>query len=301
MLRMSSSMKIELLYFQGCPNLEAARGALRQALAAERVDAGVVEIDLEAADSPEWARGWGSPTILIDGNELTGATPSSGATCRLYEAGAPTVDEIRAGVRAARRRAAETSGRATLSMVGAVTAALAASACCLVPAALAAVGLSGAGFGAALAPYRIYFLIGTGVALAVAFWLVYRKRKDACGCAIPRARRVTRIALWGTTVVAVALMAHPLLADGSAQAGDKSEPARATLRLNVRGMDCRECTATIASRIKKVEGVVSASVDYESGIAVVRHDGRAGLDAAAIAAVKDAGFTATVHRDPPAP
>ena len=57
-------------------------------------------------------------------------------------------------------------------------------------------------------------------------------------------------------------------------------------------MDCAECTGTIAKRIKQVPGVVSASVDFDSGIAVVRYDGRAGMEQAAIAAVKKAGFHA---------
>jgi copper chaperone CopZ len=59
-------------------------------------------------------------------------------------------------------------------------------------------------------------------------------------------------------------------------------------------MDCRECTSTIANRIKKVGGVVSAVVDYDLGTAVVRHDGRSGIVKSVVAAVSDAGFTATV-------
>ena len=53
------------------------------------------------------------------------------------------------------------SRRVALPMIGAVTAAIAASACCLVPAALAVLGMSGAGFAARFAPYRTYFLIAT--------------------------------------------------------------------------------------------------------------------------------------------
>jgi copper chaperone CopZ len=285
-------MKIQLLYFNGCPNLEPARAALREAVAAERLDASIDEIDVEANDAPEWARGWGSPTILIDGKELTGATRSTGSSCRLYRGGAPTVDEIRARLTAARRDAVSSSGRATLSMLGAITAALAASACCLVPAVLAVVGLSGAGFGAALAPYRMYFLLATGVALGVGFWLVYRRQKDACGCEAPRGRRAARIALWITAAITALVAAYPLLGDGSATAGAADAPAAATLRLKVSGMDCADCTETIAKRLKKVPGVVSASVDFDSGIAIVRYDGRDGMTAASIEAVRDAGYSA---------
>ncbi|KAB2911534.1 MAG: hypothetical protein F9K40_00625 [Kofleriaceae bacterium] len=285
-------MKIQLLYFEGCPNLEPARAALRDAMAAEKVDQAVEEIDVESPDAPESLRGWGSPTILVDGKDITGAARATGSSCRLYASGAPSVDEIRARLAAARRAPASSSGRATLSMLGAITAAIAASACCLVPAVLAIVGLSGAGFGAALAPYRIYFLAATGVALGVGFWLAYRRQKDACGCSVPRGRRATRIALWLTAALTVALAAYPLLGDGNASAGSAEAPAKATLHLKVRGMDCADCTTTIAKGLKKVPGVVSATVDFDSGLAVVRYDGRDGMLDAAIAAVRSAGYSA---------
>lgn len=92
-------MKIELLHFDGCPNVDAARAALREALAAEKLDAPVDEIDVEGADAPDWARGWGSPTILIDGHDVMGQTQSSGSSCcRLYADGAPSVEAIRARI-----------------------------------------------------------------------------------------------------------------------------------------------------------------------------------------------------------
>lgn len=288
-------MKIHLLYFDGCPNLEAARRAITEALAAEHVGVQVEEIDITAADAPEWARGWGSPTILIDGAELTGASRASGAACRLYPGGAPDVDALRRRLRASSPPPPAVPARsAALPMLGAFTAALAASACCVLPAVLALVGLSSTGLGVALAPYRPYFLIATGLTVAVGFWLVYRKPRDACGCEVPRRRRLARVAMWITAVAVTALAAYPLLSSGTATAGSATARAAATLRLTVGGMDCPECTGTIANRIKKVPGVVSASVDFKTATATVRHDGRAGIEAASIAAVVDAGFAAQV-------
>ena len=90
-------MKIQLLYFEGCPNVDAARAALRAALAVEKLALAVEEIDVEAPSAPTWARGWGSPTILIDGVDVAGAQPSDAASCcRLYADGAPDVAAIRA-------------------------------------------------------------------------------------------------------------------------------------------------------------------------------------------------------------
>lgn len=96
-------MKIQLLHFEGCPNVDAARAALRRALDAEQVEVAVDEIDVEGSDVPEWARGWGSPTILIDGHDVMGQTRSSGASCcRLYTDGAPSIDAIRNRIAASR-------------------------------------------------------------------------------------------------------------------------------------------------------------------------------------------------------
>ncbi|MEJ7600218.1 MAG: mercuric transporter MerT family protein [Kofleriaceae bacterium] len=181
-------------------------------------------------------------------------------------------------------------------MLGAVTAAIAASACCVVPAILAIVGVSGAGFAAGLAPYRPYFLIVTGLALAAGFWFAYRPQKDDCGCGAPRNRKAARVGLWVATLLTVALAAYPLIGSENAMVGSADVQAKATLTLEVTGMDCRECTSGIAKRIKKVPGVVSATVDFESGNAVVRYDGRDGMASDAIKAVEDAGFTAKHKR-----
>jgi mercuric ion transport protein len=92
-------MRIQLLYFEGCPNVDAAREALHDALAAEKLDAAVEEIDVESPSAPSWARGWGSPTILVDGVDVAGAKPSDASRCcRLYAGGAPDVAAIRARI-----------------------------------------------------------------------------------------------------------------------------------------------------------------------------------------------------------
>lgn len=287
-------MKVHLLYFQGCPNVDAARAALRAAIAAENADAAIEEIDVEAPGAPYWARGWGSATILVDGEDVAGQARSTESSCRLYANGAPDVEMIR-GRLTARDGAPKNGARLALPLVGAVTAAIAASACCLVPAVLAIVGMSGAGFASRFAPYRVYFLIATGLSLALGFWFAYHRRADACGCAVPRSRKAARVALWITMVVAIGLAAYPWLGSGSATAGSIEQAAKATLRLKVTGMDCKECASTIAHRLEKIPGVISATVDYESEHAVIRSDGREGMARAAVAAVEDAGYRAEVQ------
>ena len=95
-------MKIQLIYFTGCPHVDASRAALREALAGETLEA--EEIDVEDPAAPSWAHAWGSPTILIDGSDVAGQkpSPSSSACCRLYADGAPSVASIREGIASAR-------------------------------------------------------------------------------------------------------------------------------------------------------------------------------------------------------
>jgi mercuric ion transport protein len=285
-------MKIQLLYFAGCPRVDATRAALRDALASEKLDLAIEEIDVEDPGAPEWARGWGSPTILIDGKEIYDQEASGAPACRFYVGGAPAVEVIRSRIIGARSSG---SKPVALPMIGAVTAAIAASACCLVPAALAVVGVSGAGFAARFTPYRTYFMIASAIALAVGFWLAYRREADACGCEVPRRRRAARVGLWSTTLLTATLAAYPLLGGGNATAGSSEARAKATLTLKVTGMDCKACTSTIANSINRVPGVVSAAVDFESGNAIVRYDGRDGMTGDAIKAVEDAGYRAEVQ------
>lgn len=89
-------------------------------MAAERIDQVVEEIDVESPDAPDFARGWGSPTILIDGADVIGAVRSTGSACRLYAEGAPSVELIRARLATVRRGVVWSSGPAALPMLGAI-------------------------------------------------------------------------------------------------------------------------------------------------------------------------------------
>jgi mercuric ion transport protein len=95
---------VVLLYEGTCPNVREARGNLLRAFSGAKTPASWREVDLEAADTPDAWRAYGSPTILVDGRDVGGAAPATGATCRLYEvdgrlARAPSVERIVAGLR----------------------------------------------------------------------------------------------------------------------------------------------------------------------------------------------------------
>ena len=76
--------RVELLYFPGCPNIDPARVQLQRALIEVGLPAQWTEHDVNADDAPPHTRGYGSPTILIDGHDVSGGSPAEGTTCRLY-------------------------------------------------------------------------------------------------------------------------------------------------------------------------------------------------------------------------
>lgn len=84
-------MKVELLYFEGCPSYERLLPRLRDLVAEHGAG---VDIELRRVETPEAAeneRFLGSPTVLVDGRDVEpGATGRSdyGLKCRLY----PTSD-----------------------------------------------------------------------------------------------------------------------------------------------------------------------------------------------------------------
>ena len=95
-------MKVEILYFDGCPTYETATETLRAVLAEEGMEA---DIELVAVDTDEEARRLrfaGSPTIRVDGKDLF-PTPERnewGLGCRVYATpqglrGSPTAKMLR--------------------------------------------------------------------------------------------------------------------------------------------------------------------------------------------------------------
>jgi hypothetical protein len=90
-------MRIQLLSFPGCLHADNARRALRKALASVGLEESFEEVDTTSPATPAPLRAWGSPTILIDGADVAGGTPS-GASCRIYPPselpGAPLVAMI---------------------------------------------------------------------------------------------------------------------------------------------------------------------------------------------------------------
>jgi hypothetical protein len=105
-------MKVEILYFAGCPNHLPALNRVREVLAKEAACAEVIEIEVESAASAERLQFRGSPTIRIDGLDIERTARSSrsiGWMCRTYthhgeQVGVPPTEWIQAAVREAKEQ-----------------------------------------------------------------------------------------------------------------------------------------------------------------------------------------------------
>ena len=187
-------------------------------------------------------------------------------------------------------------------LFGSLAAGLLASACCIGPLILGAIGVGSLGFGAWLAPARPWFLSLTAILLAIGFYLAYRPlRADACeageACDSPKSRRPHRIMLWSVTVVAVALATYPSW--GARQSSPEARaaargPSRASVALDVGGMTCEACAAEIEHSLREVAGVLHASVDYERSRADIVVGNEFRDPALLIAAVEKSGYRASV-------
>jgi len=99
--------EIELIYDNDCPNVELARAQLQKALVQAGMKPKWQEWVRQDPNIPSHVSGYGSPTILVAGHDVSGGGPSSGTDrCRLYpdENGkihkSPTAQMILSGLRA---------------------------------------------------------------------------------------------------------------------------------------------------------------------------------------------------------
>jgi hypothetical protein len=79
-------MKIELLYWEGCPSHPEALELLERVLAERGIDDGVEVREVVTQEQAEAERFPGSPTIRIEGRDIDpeGAQARPALTCRIY-------------------------------------------------------------------------------------------------------------------------------------------------------------------------------------------------------------------------
>jgi len=97
-------MKVEVLYFEGCPNHLPALERIREVLQEESCDAEVEEVLVPDDDAAQSAKFLGSPTIRLNGIDIepnAGEREDFGLMCRRYPEGIPSHELIRGAVRSA--------------------------------------------------------------------------------------------------------------------------------------------------------------------------------------------------------
>lgn len=93
-------MRVELLYFDGCPNWTVAHERLTEALRTAGRDVSVECRRVETIEEAEALRFVGSPTIRIDGTDpFASGTEQVGLACRVYAtpaglSGSPTTEQL---------------------------------------------------------------------------------------------------------------------------------------------------------------------------------------------------------------
>jgi len=100
-------MKIEVLYFDQCPNYIPTLQRVKEALRQNGVTAELVEVNVRDEATAQSVRFLGSPTVQIDGIDVEATARSSkdfGMMCRTYgdsgkRVGIPPIDLIRAALR----------------------------------------------------------------------------------------------------------------------------------------------------------------------------------------------------------
>lgn len=89
-----STRSVEIVFFSGCPNADQARNNVREALEIAGRPSNWSEWDQASNTVPSRYRGLPSPTVLVDGDDVAGPTPSTEGDFSCRAGGAPDVDAV---------------------------------------------------------------------------------------------------------------------------------------------------------------------------------------------------------------
>jgi hypothetical protein len=118
-------MLIELVYEKTCPNIEAARSQLLRAFAEAGITPRWQEWEVSTPEAPTHIHGYGSPTILVDGKDVSGDNiEGDDYCCRVYShgesnKGVPPVTDIVNALNSARQTPDQTEHASRWQLNGA--------------------------------------------------------------------------------------------------------------------------------------------------------------------------------------
>ncbi|CAA9451304.1 MAG: hypothetical protein AVDCRST_MAG58-989 [uncultured Rubrobacteraceae bacterium] len=104
-------MRVRFLFYEDCPSHELALERLREVLDEKGIDASVEVVGVESEEQAQELRFVGSPTILLDGQDIAPPPPDAhyALTCRAYHledgriSPLPSPDTIRRAIDAAEK------------------------------------------------------------------------------------------------------------------------------------------------------------------------------------------------------
>ena len=230
-------MKVEVLYFNGCPNHLPTVERVRETLDGMGLRDDVREIEVDTYEKAEASLFLGSPSVRINDVDIEPSARNAkvfGLSCRTYVDGAtrtglPPRELLSAAIAeqigANQQNAAPDTnllqskgktadGKAATALFTGGVAAILASTCCLGPLVLVSLGISGAWIGnlTVLEPYRPIFI---GVALIALFFAARSIFRPAYACrpgevcAMPPTRRAYKFLFWHCAVVVVVAITYP--------------------------------------------------------------------------------------------
>jgi copper chaperone CopZ len=178
-------------------------------------------------------------------------------------------------------------------------AAFTASLCCVTPVAAFLAGVSGAASTFSwIEPFRPYLI---GVTLLLLGFAWYQKLKPQwdpeCSCEENPSFWQTKSFLGIVTVLAAVMLAFPYYSDAFYPKPNKqqvvyvNESHVQTITLDIKGMTCTGCEATVESAANSVEGVLEADASYDTGQATVKYDKSKTNREVITAAINKTGFS----------
>jgi copper chaperone CopZ len=190
-------------------------------------------------------------------------------------------------------------------LIGAISAAIAASVCCVVPLILLTLGISGAWVSnlAAFEPYRPIFISISLSLLGLAFYRVYSKSiksiDNECTtgniCATPQANKITKIIFTLSTVLILGLVTFPY-ATTYIYANETLQQEIPTERviLKIENMTCSTCAITVKKSLMALAGIESVIVTANPPEAIVVFEPTKASINDLIEATTNAGYPSSV-------
>ncbi len=176
------TMIVELIYDEECPNVAEARTNLRRALAQVGLPARWVEWNSSSPEAPAHTKGFGSPAVLVNGDDVAGAAPFEAACCRVYDVagirrGAPPCELIVRALTTAKMGERPRGRARMLLMLPAITVALVPGLTCPAcwPAYAALLSALGLGF-IPTAPYLLPLTVASLVIALTVLWFRGERR-----------------------------------------------------------------------------------------------------------------------------